>query len=120
LLRAHGDGRIDATTTIEVVQEFLHVRARRRSRTNAVALARHYMAALPLLVTRSDDLEFGLALFERHTALGAFDSVLAAVALTRRARALVSADRAFGEVPGLPWGNPATPELDQLVSVDAM
>ena len=42
LLRAHGNGHIEATTTIEVIQEFVHVRARRRSRPDAVALARHY------------------------------------------------------------------------------
>lgn len=115
LLRAHGDGRIDATTTIEVIQEFVHVRARRRSRADAVALARHYMVALPLLVTRAEDLGFGLTLFERQTALGAFDSVLAAVALNHRVDALVSADRAFSDVPELPWVDPATPELDELI-----
>jgi predicted nucleic acid-binding protein len=115
LLRAHGDGRIEATTTIEVVQEFVHVRARRRSRPDAVALARHYMAALPLLVTRAEDLDLGLVLFERQTGLGAFDSVLAAVALNQRMEALVSADRAFGGVPDLLWVDPATPTLDRLI-----
>lgn len=115
LLRAHGDGRIEATTTIEVVQEFLHVRARGRSRQDAVALAHHYMAAFPLLVTRAEDLELGLALFERHPALGAFDAVLAAVGLNQRVEALVSADRAFGEVPSLRWVDPATEDLDHLM-----
>ena len=52
LLRAHADGRIEAATTIEVIQEFVHVRARRRSRADSVTVARHYMAALSLLVTR--------------------------------------------------------------------
>jgi predicted nucleic acid-binding protein len=115
LLRAHGDGRIEAATTIEVVQEFMHVRARRRSRTDAAALARHYMAALSLLVTRAEDLDLGVTLFERQTALGAFDAVLAAVALNQRVEALVSADRAFRAVPDLPWVDPATHNLDQLI-----
>ncbi len=115
LLRAHGDGRVEATTTIEVVQEFVHVRARRRSRPDAVALARHYMAALPLLVTRAEHLDLGLALFERYPALGAFDAVLAAVAINQRVEALVSADRAFGELPKLPWVDPAMPSLDRLI-----
>jgi uncharacterized protein len=114
LLRAHGDGRIEAATTIEVVQEFLHVRARRRSRADAVALARHYSAALPLLVTRAEDLELGLSLFERHPALGAFDAVLAAVGLNAGVEALVSADRAFGAVANLHWVDPATPAVDDL------
>jgi hypothetical protein len=53
---------------------------------------------------------------ESHAALGAFDSVLAAVALNQRVEALVSAERAFGEVAGLRWVDPATPELDRLIS----
>jgi uncharacterized protein len=115
LLQAHGDGRIEATTTIEIVQEFVHVRARRRPRLDAVTLARHYMAALPLLVTRAEDLDLGLTLFERYGALGPFDAVLAAVALNHRIEALVSADQAFGGVPNLPWVDPATPNLDRLI-----
>jgi predicted nucleic acid-binding protein len=115
LLGAHGDGRISAATTIEVVQEFVHVRARRRSRPDAVAIARQYIAALPLLVTRAEELDLGLTLFERYPALGAFDAMLVAVALNHRAEALVSADQAFGEVLNLPWVNPATPNLDDLI-----
>jgi predicted nucleic acid-binding protein len=115
LLRAHGDGRIEAATTIEVIQEFVHVRARRRSRADAVALARHYVAALPLLATRAEDLDLGLGLFEQQTALGAFDSLLAAVALNHGVEALVSADRAFAQVPGLSWVDPATSNLDHLL-----
>jgi predicted nucleic acid-binding protein len=115
LLQAHGDGRIEATTTIEIVQEFVHVRARRRPRLDAVTLARHYMAALPLLVTRAEDLDLGLTLFERYGALGPFDAVLAAVTLNHRAEALVSANQAFGGVPNLPWVDPATPNLDRLI-----
>lgn len=115
LLQAHGDGRIEATTTIEVIQEFAHVRSRRRSRADAVTLARHYMAALPLLVTSAEDLDKGLTLFEQQPALGAFDSVLAAVALNQQLEALVSADHAFGEVLNLHWVDPATENLDHLI-----
>ena len=115
LLAAHGDGRVEATTTVEVVQEFVHVRARRRSRADAAALARHYAAAFSLLVTRAEDLDLGLTLFERYSSLGAFDSVLAAVALNRQVEALVSADQAFGGVPNLPWIDPVTPALDRLI-----
>jgi uncharacterized protein len=115
LLRAHGDGRIEATTTVEVVQEFVHVRARRRSRLDAVALARRYMAAFPLLVTRVEDLDLGLSFFERYPALGAFDALLVAVAINQRLEALVSADHSFGEVPNLAWVDPATPNLDRLL-----
>lgn len=115
LLAAHADGRIDATTTVEVIQEFAQIRARRRTRPDAVLLARRYMAAFSLLVTMPDDLERGLGMFEQYPALGAFDAVLAAVALERGAEALVSADRAFASVPGLPFVDPATPAIGRLV-----
>jgi uncharacterized protein len=119
LLQVHGDGRIEATTTIEVIQEFVHVRARRRSRPDAVSVARNCMATFALLVTRAEDLDVGLALFEQQPALGAFDSVLAAVALNQRVEALVSADRAFGEVPDLRWVDPTTPTLEHLIGRSA-
>lgn len=114
LLAAHADGRIDATTTVEVIQEFTHVRARRRSRTDAVALARRYREAFTLLLTDAEDLDLGLTLFERHPSLGAFDATLAAVALNRRAEALVSGDRAYSQVPALRWIDPGTPTMKQL------
>jgi predicted nucleic acid-binding protein len=116
LLTAHGDGRIEATTTVEVIQEFAHIRARRRTRADAVRLARGYLSAFAVLAVSADDLDRGLALFERHPALGAFDSVLAAVALDRGAEALVSADRAFASVPKLRWIDPATPAMRRLLS----
>ena len=115
LLAAHADGRVEATTTVEVIQEFAHVRARRLGRTDAVRLARRYLAALSPLVTTPDDLDRGLDLFERHPGVGAFDAVLAAVALDRRADALVSADRAFASIPELPFVDPASPALQQLI-----
>lgn len=119
LLRAHAEERIEATTTVEVIQEFVHIRARRRSRADAVALARRYVAALSPLVTLAEDLDLGLTLFENRADLGVFDSVLAAVALNRRADALVSADRAFHNVPDLRWVHPATKDLDRLLSPDS-
>ena len=73
------------------------------------------MAAFSLLVTTPDDLDRGLSLFEQYPALGAFDAVLAAVALERRAEALVSADRAFASVPGLPLVDPASPAIMRLI-----
>ena len=48
LLQAHGDGHVEATPTLEVVQEFAHVRARRRSRADAVALGRRRSRRDPL------------------------------------------------------------------------
>lgn len=115
LLEAHAEARIEATTTIEAIQEFAHIRARRQTRADAVWLARRYAAAFSLLVTTLEDLDRGLELFERHPALGAFDAVLAAVAINHGAEAVVTADHAFAGVPGLPVIDPATDDLSQLI-----
>jgi predicted nucleic acid-binding protein len=71
--------------------------------------------ALKQFVTSTEAVDLGLTLFERYPALGAFDAVLAAVALNQRTEALVSADRAFGHVPNLQWVDPATTSLDLLI-----
>lgn len=120
LLRAIADGTIRATTTVEVIQEFAHHRARTRDSGDAVRLARYLARGLaPLLVVDEPDLHRGLDLFERHPALGSFDAVLCATALNRRVDALVSADRAFASVRGLKHVDPATPALDELIGRDA-
>ena len=119
LLAAHATGAIEATTTVEVLQEFAHIRARRRSREDAVNLTRLYVVALNPIVTTAADLDGGLSLFQEHHELGAFDAVLAAVALLRNAEAIVSADRAFASVPELKWIDPATPAVDRLIGDSA-
>lgn len=96
-------GDLRAHTTPEVIQEFAHVRALRRSRDEAAKLARAYAALLsPLHVTEPHHLEAGLRLWSSTPGLGCFDAVLAAVALSLDAE-LVSADSAFAQVPGLRW-----------------
>jgi hypothetical protein len=98
LIAAISDGAIEATTTIEVIQEFVHVRARRRSRRDAAATGQDYAELLsPLLTVTREHLRQGLALFERVDRLGAFDAVLAAAAASSSATALVSADSAFAD-----------------------
>lgn len=102
LVNAIGGGQIEATTTVEVVQEFVHVRARRRGRADAAALGAAYADLLaPLLPVTALDLHRGLALYRQVERLGAFDAVLAAAAMGRQATALLSADGAFADVPSL-------------------
>jgi uncharacterized protein len=102
LVAAVASGDLDATTTVEVVQEFVHVRARRRDRAEAAELGRDYASLLaPLIAPTGDDLRDGLALFEREPCLGAFDAVLAAAAVNAGVEAVVSADAAFAQVPRL-------------------
>ena len=103
-------GELTASTTIEVIQEFCHIRARRRTRADAAALARSYADLFsPLLVVDRDDLTDGLELFDEVDSLGAFDAVLAATARRREAGALVSADVAFSTVADLHHLDPASP-----------
>jgi len=93
---------VQATTSVEAIQEFVHVRSKRRDRTDAAALGRDYADLLsPLLEVDGESLSSGLGLFERVEGVGAFDAVLAAAAMAGGATALVSADVGFGEVPGL-------------------
>lgn len=116
LVDAIGAGRARASTTPEVIQEFAHIYARRRSRREAASLGQRYVGLLsPLLIVEGADLTEGLRIFERHPGLGAFDAVLAAVALGRKAEALVSADRGLAGIKGLRLVDPATPALDDLL-----
>jgi predicted nucleic acid-binding protein len=102
LVAAIAEERIEATTTAEVIQEFVHVRARRRDRNDAAALGRDYAELLtPLLNVTRDHLQRGLTLFETTPGLGAFDAVLAAAAAQVGAAALVSADTAFADLPDI-------------------
>ena len=102
LVAAIGSGRLEATTTVEVVQEFMHVRARRRTRAQAASLANHFADLLsPLIAVTRDQLRHGIELFEGNADLDAFDAVLAATAIDAGASAFVSADRAFAGVGGL-------------------
>ncbi|MCY7419279.1 MAG: hypothetical protein LH650_12455, partial [Chloroflexi bacterium] len=61
---AIGDGKVLATTTIEVVQEFLHIHAKRGRRSEATDRAQAYIRLLaPLIVVEPADLEAGICLF---------------------------------------------------------
>lgn len=104
LVDAIASGHVRATTTPEAIQEFAHVRARRRDRRDAASLAALYADLLsPLIEVGEPDLRDGLRLFERYDSLDAFDAVLAAAAQARGATALVSADTAYSAVKGLPF-----------------
>jgi predicted nucleic acid-binding protein len=116
LIRAVTDGRIEATTTVEVIQEFIHVRARRRGRRDAAKRGRELARLFrPLLIPGDAELALGLELFEQHEQLGAFDAVLAAAAKLAGADALVSADRAFSAIAGIKHLDPGRPELARLL-----
>jgi len=111
------DGAIDASTTVEVIQEFVHVRARRVGRRRAVRDGGDFTNLLtPLLVADADDLARGLALFERHEGLDCFDAVLAAATLGRETEGLATADAGFDGIRGLRRFDPAGPELATMLA----
>jgi predicted nucleic acid-binding protein len=117
LVAAVTDGRVEATTTVEVIQEFVHVRARRRGRRDAAKRGRELIRLLgPLIVPSDAELALGLELFEQRETLGAFDAVLAAAAKLAGADAVVSADRAFAAVPGIEHLDPGGTGLDRLLA----
>jgi uncharacterized protein len=102
VVAAIASGRLRATTTVEVIQEFVHVRARRRSREDAADLGRDFATLLaPLISAGPTELNAGLGLFRSIERLGAFDAVLAASAMAHGAAAFLSADAAFAGVPGI-------------------
>ena len=116
LIRAVADGTILATTTVEVVQEFTHVRARRRDRKDASGLARDYMELLsPLLIVEETDLREGLRLYEEKSGFGAFDAILAAAAHAAGADALVSADNGFADITAIHHVVPDAEGVRQLL-----
>ena len=111
LLELVRDDVVRATTTVEVIQEFAHVRGRRRPRSDAARRAKEYALGLsPLVRPDEDDLFEGLGLFETSRDVGPFDAVLGAVA-TRRRWSLASADRSFGQIRSLNWLDPASSDF---------
>ncbi|CAN5256065.1 type II toxin-antitoxin system VapC family toxin [soil metagenome] len=110
------NGDLRASTTVEVLREFVHVRSRRRTRVDAVQVARAYVSLFsPLLTPDEDTLEAGLRLYLDTPALGCFDAVLAATA-RQGADAVLSADRAFAAVPDLRHVFPDDASIDRLLT----
>ncbi len=117
LLDAVADDAVTVTTTVEVIQEFTHVRARRGTRADATALAVAAADLLaPLLPVPESALRDGLALYAASSRVGAFDAVLATAALAGGADALVSADNAFAEVTGLRHVVPTEAAISALLA----
>lgn len=119
VVAAIGDGRLSATTTVEVIQEFVHVRARRHGRADAAALGASYATLFaPLVSIDADDLSEGLRIYREHDRLGAFDAVLAAASVRRdHITGLLSADAAFAAVNGLVHIDPAGMDLDNALGI---
>jgi uncharacterized protein len=102
LVRALGQQAFEGEASVEVVQEFLHQRARRTGdRTEAVKRARDVAALCTLHDVTPKDVRLALDLFDRHEGLHARDAVHAATAINRGIGVIVSPDAAFDALPGL-------------------
>ncbi len=92
---------LDATTSVEVIQEILHLYAGRGERRRAIDVARASLALFPMtLAVDVPDLEEAIELATRVGGLSARDALHAAMCL-RRNLVLVSADTDFDAVRGL-------------------
>lgn len=99
---------IQAETSVEILQEVVHVRRRRNGARDAAARAREILAwDLPVHELGVDDLERALKLIESDGSLPVRDAVHAAVALNREIDAVLSTDRDFDRIDGLARVDPA-------------
>jgi uncharacterized protein len=102
IVRLAAAGRLLGDASVELVQEFVHVRARRREgRGEAAAAGREVSAMCRLHPLEADDLRLGLDLFEQSGRLQMREALHAATALNRGIGLIVTTDRAFEGLPGL-------------------
>jgi hypothetical protein len=102
LLRRLGDGRFEATTSTEVVQELLYVLDRRGRRGDGLELAGHVIALFPgLLPVRREEMERALRFVSGDPELPVRDAIHAATLLNHGLSIIVSADGHFDRLPEL-------------------
>jgi predicted nucleic acid-binding protein len=102
VLSAVGRGEIDGVTNSEVLQEILHVRARRLGLNDAVAAVRAAagLVAEVLPVTRDDVLD-ACRFLGAYSTLHARDALHVAVMKNAGVALMISVDRDFDAVKGL-------------------
>lgn len=101
-------GELAGEASVELVQEFAHIRLRRGSdRSEALALTRAVADLCALHDFDRQDLPLILTLLDQHPQLDVRDAVHAATALARGIDAVLSPDVAFDSVPGLSRVDPA-------------
>lgn len=95
-------GELAGEASVEVIQEFAHVRMRRGGdRQEALTLTRAVADLCELHDFDRRDLPLVMTLLEQHEALGVRDAVHAATALGAGIDAILSPDTDFDAVPGL-------------------
>ncbi len=108
IVSALARGEVAGETSVEILQELVHVRRRRSGVADASARAREILAwDLPLHDFDGDDFERALSLMEAHESLPARDAVHAATALNRGIETILSTDADFDRVDDLTRIDPA-------------
>lgn len=102
VLRRVEDGSLASNTSVEVVQELLHVLSRRGLVAEGLHLARTVMKLFPVVLplTRTDLLD-ACNLLDRHSGLTPRDAVHVATMRAHGIDTLVSADVHFDRVAGI-------------------
>lgn len=94
--------QIRGEASVELVQEFVHVRARRSGdRLGATRDAEDVASLCVLHEVTELDLHLALSLFRTNSAIQMRDAIHAATALNRGIDAIVSPDRGFDDIEGL-------------------
>lgn len=107
VLAAAADGLFEPAVSVETIQEIVHVWARRTDdRAGAVALARGITEVVELTPVTAADMPLALDLAELHESLSGRDALIAAGALNRSIKTVISVVRAFDEIPGIGWVDP--------------
>lgn len=102
VLALAGQNSLHGEASVEVLQEYVHVRARRTGdRESASREALRVGALCTLLPVMLSDVRLALSLFRAQPALEARDALHAATALNRGIDAILTTDTAFDGVPGL-------------------
>jgi len=108
ILRRVEAGDLLATTSVETLQELLHLYQRRGLASAGATLVRRVMALLPaILPVDADDLARAADLAEKHPALPARDWVHAAVARRHGIATIISADKHFDLIEEIARIDPA-------------
>lgn len=108
IVRLAAEGSLVGDASVELVQEVVHVRARRTGRRQDAARAgRHVMPLCRLHPVEPSDLVVALRLLQTCPGLHIRDAIHAATAVNRDIALILSPDRAFDDVPGIERVDPS-------------
>lgn len=102
LVELASEGRILGEASVELIQEYVHVRARRTGQKELAAQEGEDVARLCALHELTElDLHLALTLFRTVPSLQLRDAIHAATAINRGIELILSTDRGFDDVQGL-------------------